>query len=77
MMEIGKIIKELREARGLSRRQLADLANIGRSTVQGVEWRNAATLYTLERILAAMDCRLVIVENDTATGTDCAWREAE
>lgn len=49
---VGKLIRDLREKKGISQEELADLAGIDRTYVSGIE-RNKrnVTLGTLERII--------------------------
>ena len=62
MIDIPKTIKEYREFRHLTQRQLADKSGISRQTVWNVERENnGTTVYTFEKLLNAMGFRLDIV----------------
>ena len=62
MIDVPKTIKEYREFRHLTQRQLADKSGISRQTVWNVERENnGTTVYTFERLLNAMGFRLDIV----------------
>lgn len=71
MIDVPKTIKEYREFRHLTQRQLADKSGISRQTVWNVERENnGTTVYTFEKLLNAMGFRLDIVPLDE--GKD--WR---
>ena len=62
MIDVPKTIKEYREFRHLTQRQLADKSGISRQTVWNVERENnGTTVYTFERLLNAMGFGLDIV----------------
>ena len=62
MIDVPKTIKEYREFRHLTQRQLADKSGISRQTVWNVERENhGTTVYTFEKLLNAMGFRLDIV----------------
>jgi len=62
MIDVPKTIKEYRQFRHLTQRQLADKSGISRQTVWNVERENnGTTVYTFERLLNAMGFRLDIV----------------
>lgn len=65
MIDVPKTIKEYREFRHLTQRQLADKSGISRQTVWNVERENnGTTVYTFEKLLNAMGFRLDIVPLD-------------
>ena len=71
MIDVPKTIKEYRQFRHLTQRQLADKSGISRQTVWNVERENnGTTVYTFEKLLNAMGFRLDIVPLDE--GKD--WR---
>ena len=62
MIDVPKTIKEYRQFRHLTQRQLADKSGISRQTVWNVERENnGTTVYTFERLLNAMGFGLDIV----------------
>ena len=62
MIDVPKTIKEYRQFRHLTQRQLADKSGISRQTVWNVERENnGTTVYTFEKLLNAMGFRLDIV----------------
>lgn len=62
MIDVPKAIREYRQFRHLTQRQLADKSGISRQTVWNVERENnGTTVYTFERLLNAMGFRLDIV----------------
>ena len=62
MIDVPKTIKEYREFRHLTQRQLADKSGISRQTVWNVERENnGTTVCTFEKLLNAMGFRLDIV----------------
>jgi len=71
MIDVPKTIKEYREFRHLTQRQLADKSGISRQTVWNVERENnGTTVYTFEKLLNAMGFRLDIVPLENKDG----WR---
>ncbi len=71
MIDVPKTIKEYREFRHLTQRQLADKSGISRQTVWNVERENnGTTVYTFEKLLNAMGFRLDIVP----LGEEHDWR---
>lgn len=62
MIDVPKTIKEYRQFRHLTQRQLADKSGISRQTVWNVERENnGTTVYTFERLLNAMGFEIEIV----------------
>ncbi|MFZ3216436.1 MAG: helix-turn-helix transcriptional regulator [Candidatus Acidiferrales bacterium] len=59
-MRIGEQIKALRIAKGLSQGELAARSKMAQSRVSMIEKASNATLTTLRRLAAALDCELNI-----------------
>jgi transcriptional regulator with XRE-family HTH domain len=62
---LGQKIKEIRESRGLSQQQLADLANVTQSTISQIE-RNEKdpSLSTVTKVSAALNVHIAILFMD-------------
>lgn len=57
--KIGDRIKELRKAQGISQEKLAEIADLDRTYVSGVErGKRNASIGSLEKIIHALGCSL-------------------
>lgn len=62
-MDAGKVIRELREARGVSLRALAEASGVNFTTIRHIErGDNSPSVATLEKILDALGASLKIEE---------------
>ncbi len=65
--EVGRMVRELREARGLSQRELADRMGTTQSVVGRLEAGGSRpTIVTLERVAQALGLRLEVHFHDPA-----------
>lgn len=61
LYHIGKMVRQIREFRGLSQQQLSDKANIRRSTITDIENGNTNfEINTLVAIASALNCNIDI-----------------
>lgn len=77
--ELGTRIRAAREARGLSRKQLADLAGIGKTAQFDLEHGNGGVrLNTLLSVLTVLDMQLDLVDPDALSDPPPpVWRPPE
>jgi transcriptional regulator with XRE-family HTH domain len=62
LRHIGQMVRQLREARGMSQQDLADAAALRRATVTDIENGKANfEINTLVRIAAALNCAIDII----------------
>lgn len=60
-MDVGKVIRELREARGVSLRALANASGVNFTTIRHIErGDNSPTVATLEKLLEALGAKIEI-----------------
>ena len=60
-MDVGKVIRELREARGVSLRALANASGVNFTTIRHIErGDNSPTVATLEMLLEALGAKIEI-----------------
>lgn len=69
--EVGRMVREMREARGLSQRELAERMATTQSVVGRLESGGSRpTLATLERVAGALGLRLEVRFHDGRTGSN-------
>ncbi|MER7577870.1 helix-turn-helix transcriptional regulator [Streptomyces sp. NPDC126514] len=67
MNDTADLVRSWRRQRGMSQARLAELAGTGQAAISRIEsGRDLPTLALLERIAAALDCRLTV--SFTASG---------
>ncbi|MER6677784.1 helix-turn-helix transcriptional regulator [Streptomyces sp. NPDC000983] len=61
MSDTAELVRSWRRRRGMSQARLAELAGTGQAAISRIEsGRDLPTLALLERIAAALDCRLTV-----------------
>ncbi|MFE6335233.1 helix-turn-helix domain-containing protein [Streptomyces sp. NPDC002776] len=74
MTDTADLVRSWRRQRGMSQARLAELAGTGQAAISRIEsGRDLPTLALLERIAAALDCRLTV--SFTASGEQPALEQ--
>ncbi len=74
-LALGRALRDARRRRGLTQKDVADLAGIGQPTVSNVERGvSSVSLHTLLRILATLRLELVL-QDRASTGSTGPWKD--
>ena len=74
---VGARVRRIRMRQGMSIRQIAAMAGVGKNTVSRIEDGNPTTLATLERVCAALGVQVAEIASEDQPSTWVLQKEAE